>query len=308
MHDQELRQYLFGMGLPIPAVGGNIFFVAEPTTKAWDWMTSRVKTHQLCDSTTQALSRCVDYQNDTVVILPYHTEAISAADQVNFNKAGVDVFGLGRGSGIPKFDFTNAAGELIVSAPDVRLKNIRLHANVPDVLLGLTLEATALGCELGGIVGSVETTGTDEFATTIEVIAAANGALIENCSIDNGLGNAVQAIHLNGASANQQILKNFITGDYSTANIAGSTTASTVLKIGHNILQNGTGTDINTEPNIELNGNSTGIIYNNYCACNLATKAASIVAAACFLFENYYNEDISGAATGGIIGTASADG
>ena len=51
-----------------------------------------------------------------------------------------------------------------------------------------------------------------------------------------------------------------------------------------------------------------GILELNRIVCNIATKAASIVADKCMLFENYYNEDVGGGATGGIIGTASADG
>jgi hypothetical protein len=137
--------------------------------------------------------------------------------------------------------------------------------------------------------------------------AASNNGYIVGNRINMGLGGAVDAIELAGASIGHIIEENYIIGDYSTANIIGSTAASTLLKISRNILVNGAGNNIGTEPCIELNGNSTGVINDNYCVCNLATVAAAIVAAQCLLFNNYYNEDVSGAGTGGLIGTASAN-
>ena len=53
---------------------------------------------------------------------------------------------------------------------------------------------------------------------------------------------------------------------------------------------NGIGGDINTEPNIELITNTTAIIADNYCVCNVATNDASIVADIAFNFNNVYSE------------------
>ena len=307
MHDNKLREHLFRVGLPIAPVGGEIFFVAKATSQAWEWLRSRTDTHKIFNTINEAINACTASRGDSIVVAPYHTETVSAADGVDLDVAGVQLLGMGVGNGRPLLDFTNAAGELVLGAADVGVDNFRLHANVPDVLIGIEIEAAADNFRLTRLHFDVETTGTDEFKAVIQAEAGANGGLVADCYCDMGLGNATGFFHMNGASTNHQVLRNFVTGDYSTANIYGSTAASTVLNIGQNILQNGTGTNIGAQPCIELNGNSTGIIWNNYCACNLATKAASIVAAGCFLFENYYNEDISGAATGGIIGTASAD-
>ena len=101
------------------------------------------------------------------------------------------------------------------------------------------------------------------------------------------------------------IRRNKIEGDYSTACIVGDTTLSTKIDIDSNLLINGSTGNIGTEPGIELLTGSTGIVRNNYIVCNLATKLAAVVGDTVMLFENYYNEDITG--TGGLIGTASAD-
>jgi hypothetical protein len=86
-----------------------------------------------------------------------------------------------------------------------------------------------------------------------------------------------------------------------------SAEAPTNILIQGNKLIQGIGGNIGTEPGIELLTGTTGVIADNYIVCNLATLAASVVADTCFLFQNYYNEDVSGAATGGIIGAASAN-
>jgi len=85
----------------------------------------------------------------------------------------------------------------------------------------------------------------------------------------------------------------------------GDTTLSTNILISDNLLIQGIGGNIGTEPGIELLTGTTGVIQNNNIVCNLSTMAASIVADQCFYFQNYYNEDVTG--TGAIIGTASAN-
>lgn len=306
MNDYELKKYLFQLGIGVPP-GGEVFFVGKKSTKAWEWIRGKVGTWHAYNAIADALKSCEASRIDTIVALPYHTETITAASQLDFDTAGCRLVGIGIGASMPKLDYTVAAGELAIGAADVLIKNINFHSNVTAVLKGIDVEAAGDNFVIEDCRFDVETTTTDEFNHSIDIAAGANGGIIRNCYFDMGLGGAVSAIHLNGASTNHRILDNFITGDYSTANITGSTAASTVLEIGRNILQNGTGSNIGAQPCIELNGNSTGIIHRNMVACNLTTKAASIVAAQCFLFENYYNEDVSGAATGGIIGTASAD-
>ena len=68
---------------------------------------------------------------------------------------------------------------------------------------------------------------------------------------------------------------------------------------------NGEGGAEGTEPGIQLLTGSTGTVADNYIACDLATKAAAIVADACVMFENYYTEVAT--ETGGLIGAVSAD-
>ena len=139
---------------------------------------------------------------------------------------------------------------------------------------------------------------------------ASDHAEVIDCQFRMGAAGAISAIYLDHDADYCRIIGNEVFGDYSTACIVSDTAASDHIIIQGNFLFNGTiggNAGLNSEPCIELFPTTTGIIANNYCCCNLATMAASIVADDCYLFQNYYNEDESGAATGGVIGTASAD-
>lgn len=254
-----------------------------------------------------AVGKTTANNGDIIVLKPGHAETLSAADAIDIDVAGVTVLGLGTGSLRPTFTMDNAAGEITVGADNVTIENIVVNASVTAVLKGINIEdgvdyTTIRGCTFG-----VDAAGTDEFNHTISFENNNTGAIVENNTIDMGIGGAVAAIIFDADTDKVTIRNNVIRGDYSTANIMGDTTLSTNVLIQNNILENGIGGDLNAQPAIELLTGTYGTIANNYIVCNLATKAASVVADTCLLFENYYNEDISGSSTGGIIGTASAD-
>ncbi|MCD6162612.1 MAG: hypothetical protein J7K40_09400 [candidate division Zixibacteria bacterium] len=252
-----------------------------------------------------AIGRCTANRGDVILIKSNYYEEITTAADITVDIAGVTIIGMGRGSDMPMIDYGAAAASVSIAADNVAMQNINFHANVPEVVVGVDIQdgvdyAALLGCKV-----DVETTATDEFFISIQTNDASNFALIEGCDIDNGLGAAVHAIKFTKDTDGTIIRGCTIQGDYSTANIGGITTLSTKLDIDGNLLINGAATALNTEPVIELLTGSTGIVRNNYCVCDLATKLAAIAANSVLLFENYYNEDLTG--TGGLIGVVSAD-
>ena len=287
-------------------VTGNVFFVDSGHDLAADAGNAGQR-NQPFATVDFAVGQCTANNGDVIYVLPGHAETLSAADAIDIDVASVSVIGIGNGTDRPTFTYDNAAGEIVIGADNVLVENIVCNASVTTVLIGISIEdgvdyATIRNCQFG-----VDATGTDEFNATIHIANNNTGTVIENCIIDNGLGAAVAGIHMDADTAMTTIRGNIIRGDYSTANIVGDTTLSTNVLIQGNILENGIGGNLNAQPGIELLTATTGTIANNYIVCDLSTKAASVVADTCLLFENYYNEDISGAATGGIIGAASAD-
>lgn len=254
-----------------------------------------------------AVGRCVASRGDVIFVKPGHAETIAAADAIDLDVAGISVIGLGVGEDQPHLSFTATAGTVAIDAASVTIANIRFTATVSAVAIGLNVKAGATDAQILGCRFDAETLGTDEFNLSIDLKAGCHRARIEGCTFDMDLAGAVAAVKLTGASDGVVIAGNRTFGDYSTACIAGDTTLSTNVDIRSNLLCNGEGGNIGTEPGIELLTGTTGVIRDNYIVCNLATLAASIVADTCFLFQNFYNEDVSGAATGGLIGTASAN-
>jgi len=305
----DVRQLLLSIGNN-KVLTGDIQWVALRTTKAYEWLRGKVPTAQIHQDLNTAIGMCEANRGDLIVVAPGHYEDIadtSSSGAIDLDIAGITVLGLGRGTDTPRFDFNHADADFILGAANVAIENLHFEATVTSVKIGVSVEAAATNFSIKNCRFTVETTATDEFLDSISIAAAANYGEIVGCRFDSGLGGAVSAIVMEGASVGHKITDNWILGDYSTACIEGGTAASTLLEIGRNILVNGDGSNLGTEPAIDLAGNATGVIYENRCVCNLTTKAAAIVAARCLLFDNYYNEDISSAGTGGIIGTASAD-
>lgn len=299
-------------GLPLNVVHpGKIFFVNNSSAIAEDGIggsDSNPGTYQKPFSTIDyAIGRCTSGRGDIVLVMPGHSETIAAADDILLDVAGVAVVGLGTGSLRPLVNFNNTAATIGVSANNCSLMNLRMEALISAVVVGVNVKADVSDFTIDSCLFTAETAGTDEFNHSIRLVDGNSRCMISNCTIDMGIAGAVAGIHMDADTAYTVIKNNVIRGDYSTANIVGDTALSTNLLIDGNLLENGIGGNINTEPGIELLTGTYGTIQNNNIVCNLATKAASVVADTCLLFNNYYNEDISSSATGGIIGTASAD-
>jgi len=248
-----------------------------------------------------AVNLCTANNGDVIFVLPGHNEGITTAAQIDLDVAGISVIGLGKGSLKPTIDFDAQAASVAIGADNVTIKNIRFRTSANAVTVGLDIEDGADYAHVDGCEFGFAETATDEFSISIRTNDATNYALIENCLFDAGAQAAVTGISFVKDTAGTIVRNNIFRGAFSTACIYGTTTASTDVLIEKNLFYQGA-----TEPAIELLTASTGTIRDNDIKTNLATMAASIVADACYLFRNYYNEDVN-PGTGAVIGTASAD-
>lgn len=251
-----------------------------------------------------AIGRCTANRGDIIMVMPGHVELISTASAIDLDVASVAIIGLGAGDDMPEIQFDATAATVAVGANNCAIKNINFNASVSAVVVGVNIEADVNYTTVEDCRFDVDTTATDEFNHSIRMVDGNIGTVIKGNTIHQGLGGAVAAIHMDADTSYTEILNNYITGDYSTACIVGDTTLSTNLLIRGNLLVQGVGGNIGTEPGIELLTATTGIIADNYIVCNVANAAASIVADTCFLFENYYTETVStgDAASGELIG------
>lgn len=242
---------------------------------------------------------------DVLYVMPGHAETLGTGT-VALDIAGIKVVGLGSSVyNMPRWNHNHANAEISVAADGITLEGLRFSADVTSVAIGIEIEDGVDRTTIRKCLFDVVTAGTDEYTAAIHLVNDNTGTIIEDNIMRMGLAAAVAGIHMDADTADTIIRRNYIDGDYSTACIVGDTTLSTNILIEDNLLVQGIGGNIGTEPGIELLTGTTGVIRGNDIVCNLATKLASIVADTCFLFRNEYNEDV--AATGGVIGTASAD-
>lgn len=259
-----------------------------------------------------AIALCTASRGDIIYVMQGHSETMgAAADEVDIDIAGVTIIGLGEGELRPLFDYTGDVTKAFnVGADQVTIVNLHFKANVTDVNDAVYIAAGSEDCAILGCAFTAEAEGTDDFLECIDSGGAASDRLIvDGCVFRMGAGACNAAIQTLDSDY-MQVTNNVCFGDYAVACLYNVTTASNHIHVEENRFFNGTiggNAGLNAQPGIELVATTTGIISHNFIACNLATKAASVVAADCYLFENYYNEDESSAATGGIIGTASAD-
>jgi hypothetical protein len=294
----------FGMPM-IGMTTGSVFFVDDSGSNG----NSGADTDNPFADIDYAIGQCTASKGDVIFVMPGHYEAITGAAAIDCDVAGVSIIGLGRGTDQPQISFGHADAGFVIGAASVWIENINFQAAITGVLLGVSVEAAGDYFTIKNCRFDVATTTTDEFMSAIEMATTADYGIIDGNYIDMGLGGATQAVHLNNVSTGHQITNNSILGAYSTAVIAGSTAASTVLYIGNNILSNGSGTTVTAQPAIEMNGNTSAMIYDNLLLCNQDKLSEPVVCDYGLLFENYYNETVDAATTGVVVGgTASADG
>jgi len=304
----DVRQLLNTIAATEGPFMGDPRFVATVGTAICEWLEGRIPTELLHYDLDNAIGECTANRGDKIFVCPNHVENLAAADAIDADVAGISIIGLGNGKARPTFTYTNAAGEFVIGADNITLKNLIFNASVTTVLKGIDVEAGAEDVLIEDCLFGVDADATDEFNSCITIGDQANNYIIRNCQFHQGTGAAVQAIHLDADVDYGRIEGCFTSGDYGVACIKGDE-ADDMVMILRNILYNGraTGLELNDQPCIEIYASTTGVIAHNFCATNLTTMAAAIVADDCHLFENYYNENESGSGTGALIGTASAD-
>ena len=222
--------------------------------------------------------------NDTIILMPGHSETIAGADGFDADVAGLTIIGLGENGQRPTFTFSATASACAIGANNVVIENVRFSAGVSAVVAPLTIEG-----KTGVVIRNCEfywggTTGWD-FVDSIVLSAASNRCVIEGCRFlaEPAVAGAATAVKLSGASHNVKIQNNEFMGDYSTACVNGITTLSQGLMFLSNYVHN---TDA-SEPYLEVLTGTTGIIANTRGLASGATVAANAVADAMAHCENF---------------------
>jgi hypothetical protein len=281
------------MGIPVvgPLLAtGSVFFVNSVVGADGNTGTDSSKPYATID---KALSSCTDSKGDVIILMPGHTEGLTAATDVVVDKIGVSIIGVGIGANRPLFTFDGTAGSMEIDAANVRLENVVLQASVSAVVVGLNVDAD--GFEMHNVEFNFNATG-DDFLTMVDIDAVDRHS-ITGCKFisESGAAGASEAIRLDDTHF-VSIVGNHFTGQWSDSAIIGEGAAGTDLLIHDNVIYNADTASSTNGMNISVA--FTGVISNNRVGTLYATNPdTAIDPGSCLCSENYISNavDESGA-------------
>ena len=203
-------------------------------------------------------------KNDIIFIGSNHNENLTGANAVDIDFAGLTIIGLGQGNQRPRFDFDDAAAEIVIGAAGVTLKNIQLMPGITEVLVGIDVENAGDYAVLENISFiDGEAAGTDEFIDGIVVGTTATNVIVRNCDYTSTetSGENDTFVNLDAATiANPAVEGCTVFADLNEAPIWFGAAVPTDV-----IFRNNTLTNLRSgEACIEGSGGATGIIENNH--------------------------------------------
>jgi len=277
--------------LAMAGVGtGNVWYVdsaASGSGTAADWTNADV-TIEL------ALVHCTANAGDVIVCAPYHAETASPGT-FDLDLDGVKLIGLGEGDAMTTITYDGATDTCILGATGdgCTIRNIKFYTATDNIASAIVVED---GCTDYVIEDCVfEATTTDEFLDTIYIhgTAANNGIIRRNKFLGDSAENSAPQACIGFEDAHYlRIYDNLFTGDAAVAHIENKTTASNFVSIHDNEFHLGAIGDakLDTTPAVTLVATTTGFVYNNVIATNVANPPLSIVADDCHVRNNIYSE------------------
>lgn len=241
---------------------------------------------------TAALAACTASAGDVILVLPGHTESITAAASIALNVAGVRVVGLGAGRNRPTLTWsTSTAAQMTVTGANMSLENFVLDmTGISAVVAGISVTAADFAFLNNEVIIS---TGTN--APVLGILTAATAARLR-VEGNRFIGPATSTDTCTAAIKHEVgidyvIRRNEFKGKFTQAILNATTLLGGLIDDNRFVI--GTGTVA-----ITMAAASTPFITNN--RMNVASGTAPIVAAAGFVAGNVYS-----AAAGVTAGTAS---
>jgi len=197
----------------------------------------------LCTTLAQGLARVRPGMGDFVVCLPGHVENVT--DATTFSAAlvaGTKIIGVGRGSNMPTFTWTNAAGQWSVGVADVMIAGLHLQcAGTVATPTNTTLAINVTANDFGFYYNDVETgTGSSNAVTVMSVPGTAARYDISGNTFRGVVSaGANTTIAVSSTGADGRICDNeIVAGATSATGNINVTAAAPRLKILRNFINN----------------------------------------------------------------------
>ncbi|HYE77545.1 MAG TPA: hypothetical protein VEI97_06140, partial [bacterium] len=130
---------------------GEIFYVCSSHADADDIAGAGLRPDYPFATIEYAVNQCTAGNQDVIYVLPGHTETVSEAGGLDFDKAGMTVIGVGTGDQRPLINFTTStAADADVDADDITLVNLLFQCSIDGQLIMLDVnkaDARILNCE-----------------------------------------------------------------------------------------------------------------------------------------------------------------
>jgi hypothetical protein len=226
-----------------------------------DWITNN-----LVETLNAGLARCKADRQDTVVVLPGHSESVTASAGLITNLvAGTRIIGIGRGSKMPTFRWTATAGNWPLSANDVEVRGLRLRLEGAN---GVTEAITVTGADNLISDCDIETASGASNKATLAINVSTGAArlqFIRNRVRGTATHNSTDILKIASALDQIQIIDNIMQASATAGNgLIHVTAAATALTIARNILRNSM---TSSTACIALdNVASTGVCVGNVCS------------------------------------------
>ena len=220
-------------GVPVlPGIGGNVytgnvFFVDSGNVDGDDSPSAGTKQYPFT-TIDYAVGKCTANNGDLIIVMPGHTETVTAAAGLDLDVAGITLIGVGNGSDRPTINFTTAVGaDMDVDAANITMYNF-LFTGGFDALTG-PIDVNAadfqlLNCETRDVTGQ---------ATDFIVTDANADRLLIDGWIHRGAAAAGADTAITIVGGDDIIIRNFnIYGNFAVAAIENVTTAAVRATIG----------------------------------------------------------------------------
>ena len=249
-----------------------------------------------------ALGKISENNGDTLHIAPGHSETITGAGGITFDKAGVKIVGYGSYDQRPRFLMDGAATvSCLVTSADVWVENCIFAAGHADINYFALI--TAKGFHFINCVCE-ENVATENFKIALSVSAAdndADGLTVAGCDFNMPDAANLHAVILNKDSVDVKLLNNRVVGDFGNTPFAPVYSASTEVHTNVHVVGNFIHNLHNADAAVGIsiaNTSSTGFIVKNHVGHQDAAGETPILAGAAGLYcgENYAS---------GVLGTAS---
>ena len=235
---------------------GSIFYVdsnvaSEGAGTSWTAAT---------DTLDEAIALCTANNGDVIYVAQGHAESFTAANGFDVDVAGVTIIGLGYGTDMPEFSFTDTDGTVAIGAANVTIANCRFLAGISGVVIGVAVEAAGTDFTMIDCVFPEPTTTSFEFVDAIDLEALVSGTSIINCVYSNyGATGADHFVDMgNGVNTDFTMTGCRILGDFAVSAVWSNDIDLDMYIVGNVI------TNLQTaEHCIEFTANATGICAYN---------------------------------------------